>query len=286
VNLAHLLANAARSFPEQPAISLGDRRLYTYAAYGELAARLASGMTGRLGLQAGDRVALAMNNNAEYLAILFAIWRAGLVAVPANAKLHARELAYIAADCGARLCIANADVAGPLADLLPRATRLIVLGETEWRELAATDPGAIADCRPDDLAWIFYTSGTTGRPKGAMLSHRNLMAMTVGYLADIDYLTPADCFIHAAAQSHANRAVRPLAHRQGDTSRPAAEWWLCGGRAGSAAAALRFGYRFCSADRIAAVVARSGLCERTGRAAAHGAARRGAGLRCRLARRL
>jgi long-chain acyl-CoA synthetase len=203
VNLAHLLANASRSFPEQPAISVGDHRLYTYAAYGELAARLASSMTGRLGLQAGDRVALAMTNNAEYLATLFAIWRAGLVAVPANARLHARELAYIVADCGARLCIATADVAGPLADLLPRSTRLVVLGEKEWRELAAADPGAIADRRPDDLAWIFYTSGTTGRAKGAMLSHRNLMAMTVGYLADIDYLTPDDCFIHAAAQSHA-----------------------------------------------------------------------------------
>ena len=89
MNLAHLLANASRSFPEQPAISVGDHRLYTYAAYGELAARLASSMTGRLGLQAGDRVALAMTNNAEYLATLFAIWRAGLVAVPANARLHA-----------------------------------------------------------------------------------------------------------------------------------------------------------------------------------------------------
>ena len=59
-------------------------------------------MSGRLGLRPGDRVALAMTNNPEYLAILFAIWRAGLVAVPANAKLHPRELAYIVSDCAAR----------------------------------------------------------------------------------------------------------------------------------------------------------------------------------------
>ena len=203
MNLAHLLANASRSVPGQPAISVGDRRLYTYAAYGEMAARLAAAMSDRLGMQAGDRVALAMTNNAEYLAILFAIWRAGLVAVPANAKLHARELAYIAADCRARLCFASADIAGALADLLPRTTRFIVPGEKEWRELTAADAGPIADRRPDDLAWIFYTSGTTGRPKGAMLSHRNLLAMTIAYLADIDYLTPDDCFIHATAQSHA-----------------------------------------------------------------------------------
>jgi long-chain acyl-CoA synthetase len=203
VNLAHLLANASRSFPERLAVSIGDRRLYNYAAYGGLAAQLASSMAKRLGLQPGDRVALFMTNNPEYLAILFAVWRAGLVAVPANAKLHARELAYIATDCGARLCIATVDVAGPLAALLPRETRLIVLGEKEFRDLTAGEPGAIVERRAEDLAWIFYTSGTTGRVKGAMLSHRNLLAMTVAYLADVDRLTPDDCLIHVAAQSHA-----------------------------------------------------------------------------------
>jgi long-chain acyl-CoA synthetase len=203
VNVAHLLANASRSFPERLAVSIGDRRLYNYAAYGELAAQLASSMTKRLRLQPGDRVALFMTNNPEYLAILFAVWRAGLVAVPAHAKLHARELAYIATDCGARLCIATMDVAGPLAALLPPETRLVVLGENEWQDLTAGEPSAIVDRRAEDLAWIFYTSGTTGRAKGAMLSHRNLLAMTVAYLADIDRLTADDCLIHVAAQSHA-----------------------------------------------------------------------------------
>ena len=99
MNLALLLSNAARSFPERPAVSVGDRRLYDYAAYGSLSARIAAALSGRLALRPGDRVALAMTNNPEYLAILFAIWRAGLVAVPANAKLHPRELAYIVADC-------------------------------------------------------------------------------------------------------------------------------------------------------------------------------------------
>jgi long-chain acyl-CoA synthetase len=203
VNLAHLLANTSRSFPDAPAVSIGDRRLYDYAAYGDLAARLASSMVQQVRLRPGDRVVLAMTNNPEYPAILFAIWRAGLVAVPANAKLHARELAYIASDCEARLCIATRDVAGPLADLLARETRLIVLGEEEWRDLGAAAPGPIADRRGEDLAWIFYTSGTTGRPKGAMLSHRNLLAMTIGYLADVDRLTSSDAVIHATPQSHA-----------------------------------------------------------------------------------
>jgi long-chain acyl-CoA synthetase len=204
MNLAHLLAGAARSFPDRPAVSIGDRLLYDYGAYGSLAARLAGAFTGRLGLRPGDRVALAMTNNPDYLAILFAVWRAGLVAVPANAKLHARELAFVVEDCGARLCLATADIAEPLAGHLPRSTRLIVLEERDWRDLLSADPSDVADRRPDDVAWIFYTSGTTGKPKGAMLSHRTLMTMAVAYLADIDFLSPEDCLFHLAAQSHAS----------------------------------------------------------------------------------
>jgi long-chain acyl-CoA synthetase len=203
MNLALLLSSAARSFPERPAVSVGDRRLYDYGAYGSLSARIAGALSGCLGLLPGDRVALAMTNNPEYLAILFAIWRAGLVAVPANAKLHPRELAYIVTDCGARVCFATADVAGSLAATLPGGLRLIVLGDSEWRDSIGAEPISIVDRTPDDLAWIFYTSGTTGRPKGAMLSHRNLAAMAIGYLADVDFLSPDDCLFHLAAQSHA-----------------------------------------------------------------------------------
>jgi long-chain acyl-CoA synthetase len=203
MNLELLLTSAARSFPEWPAVSVGDRRIYDYAAYGSLCARIAGALSGSLGLRPGDRVALAMSNNPEYLAILFAIWRAGLVAVPANAKLHPRELAYIVSDCAAAVCFATADVAGALAETLTGKERLIVLGDAEWRELTRAEPAGVVDRKPDDLAWIFYTSGTTGKPKGAMLSHRNLAAMAIGYLADIDFLTPDDCLFHLAAQSHA-----------------------------------------------------------------------------------
>ena len=192
-----------RSFPDRPAVSVGDHIVYDYSEYGDLAARVAWSMTDRLNLQPGDRVALAMNNNPEYLAVLFAIWRAGLTAVPINAKLHPRELTHIVTDSAARLCIASADIAAPLGGLLPRETRLIVLGDKDWRSLAGGDRGAIAERQADDPAWIFYTSGTTGRAKGAVLTHRNLLAMTIAYLADVDRLTPDDCLIHTAAQSHA-----------------------------------------------------------------------------------
>jgi long-chain acyl-CoA synthetase len=202
MNLANLLDASARTFPDRPAVSLGDRPLFDYGAYGALAARLAGGLKAT-GLEPGDRVVLAMTNNPEYLAILFALWRAGLVAVPANAKLHAREIAFIAADCGAKLCIATPDLAAALAPTLDPATRLVELGDADWRKLAAADATAVRERRGEDLAWIFYTSGTTGRPKGAMLSHRNLMTMAVLYLADVDPLTPEDTHFHLAAQSHA-----------------------------------------------------------------------------------
>src|SRR5271156_7001724 len=140
MNLALLLSNAARSFPERPAVSVGDRRLYDYAAYGSLSARIAAALSGRLALRPGDRVALAMSNNPEYLAILFAIWRAGLVAVPANGKLHPRELAYIVSDCAAAVCFATADVAGALAEALTGKESLIVLGDAEGGELTRAEP--------------------------------------------------------------------------------------------------------------------------------------------------
>jgi long-chain acyl-CoA synthetase len=201
MNLARLLDASAQSFPDRPAVSLAERPLYDYRAYGALAARLAGGLAAA-GVAPGDRVLLAMSNNADYLAALFAIWRAGGVAAPANAKLHPRELAFMAADCGARLCLATPDLAEGLARELPPETRLIVHGEAEWRRLAG-DTAPIVDRKGDDLAWLFYTSGTTGRPKGAMLSHRNLMMMAVLYLADVDALTPQDTHFHLAAQSHA-----------------------------------------------------------------------------------
>ncbi len=203
MNIAHLLSEAARSFPERPAVSIGDRLVYRYQGYARLAARLSGGMQKEYELRLGDRVAVAMSNHPDYLAILFAIWHAGLVAVPINAKLHAREIAYIVADSNSRLCFCGAEIAGSLEPLVLPGVRLLVPGDQDWRNLAASEPAPISPATPEQPAWIFYTSGTTGRPKGAILTHRNLMAMAVGYLADVDRLTADDCFIHVAAQSHA-----------------------------------------------------------------------------------
>ena len=127
------------------------------------------------GLAPGDRVLMLARNCAGYVETLFACWRAGLVAVPVNAKLHAKEAAFIAEDSGSRWAFVDeawrADV--------PPHERVIVLGSSEHEAMAALDASPdVADVARDAPAWLFYTSGTTGRPKGVMITHGNLAAMT------------------------------------------------------------------------------------------------------------
>ncbi len=200
MTLAVLLANAARAFADRPAVSVGARCVRTYADLGLRAARLAAGLAAR-GLRPGDRVAIARRNCPEYLEILFGCWWGGFAASPMNARLHAQELSFMAEDCGARLILADDDAADALAPLVPT---IPVVPASSYCRLLACDPAPMHDGQGGDLAWLFYTSGTTGRPKGAMLSHRNLLAMTVGYLADVDQLTEQDALLHLAATSHAS----------------------------------------------------------------------------------
>jgi acyl-CoA synthetase (AMP-forming)/AMP-acid ligase II len=205
VNLAALLHHAARSFGARPAISVGDIRVATYAELDRRVVRLAAALRGTLGLAAGDRIALVMSNRPQYLELLFAIWHAGLVAVPVNAKLHPVEVAYILDHCGVKLLCVTADLAESMAaaarDADP-ALRVVDVDGAAFRALDA-EPQPMAEVEGDAVAWIFYTSGTTGRPKGAMLTHRNLSLMAWSYLCDVDFLTEHDALLHLGPQSHA-----------------------------------------------------------------------------------
>ena len=206
MNVASLLLRAGRAYAERPAIAVGTDR--TFADYGTLLRRvaaLAGGLGRAFALMPGDRVAVIMRNGACYIESLFACWYGGWVALPVNAHLHPREFAYILTHSGARICLASADLAGyieTISSQLPDLRALIVVEDEHYRQLVATEPAAIAARTPDDTAWLFYTSGTTGRPKGAMLSHRNLLAMTTSYFVDVDTVKPEDCIIHAAPMSH------------------------------------------------------------------------------------
>ncbi len=203
MNIANWLTRAAREFPDRPALGLGAATVADYRTHGDRAARLAAALRERLDLRPGDRVALVMANVPSYVEILFAAWHAGLAAVPVNAKLHAEEIAFILENSGARVCFVTPDTAATVNTAAAgRAITIIETGTPDFAALFAGDPAPVAEAAPDALAWLFYTSGTTGRPKGAMLTHRNLMAATLNYFADFDRVMPGDTILHAAPLSH------------------------------------------------------------------------------------
>ncbi|MBR0707429.1 AMP-binding protein [Bradyrhizobium liaoningense] len=205
MNLAQHLLRAARADASAPALFKG---LTLVADYGRLAATVASlaaSLQQSFGLTKGDRVALLMKNVPDYVACLYACWHAGLVAVPINAKLHPREVAFILDNSGAAVMFVTEDMAGVASEALALGTakpRVIEIGSAEHRALEKADGIAIADVGITDPAWIFYTSGTTGRPKGAVLSHRNLLAMSLNYLAEINPIVAGEALLHAAPMSH------------------------------------------------------------------------------------
>jgi long-chain acyl-CoA synthetase len=201
MNIALLLARSARLHAERPALAVGTQTVATYAELGARVARLAAGLAARL--QPNDRVGLVMKNCPAYVELMFACWHAGLVAVPINAKLHPRELEYILGHAGARLCFATPDLHGAVAGLaVPGMEAVIGIGAPDWHTLFAAEPMPPAARAAEDPAWLFYTSGTTGRPKGVTLTQRNLMAAVLNYFADVDAIAPGDAIIHAAPMSH------------------------------------------------------------------------------------
>jgi long-chain acyl-CoA synthetase len=211
MNLSLTLQTMARVHADRPAISWEGGQL-GYGAFEDRVQRIAGALLGRHGLRRGERVALAMENCPEYFPLLYGIWRAGLSAVPINNKLHAREMAWILADSESRLCIASPKLADGLSapglkDLPP----IVVTGTADERALLAGDPVHGDPGDPQAEAWLFYTSGTTGRPKGAMLTHRNLLFACHCYYADIDHIDTRDTILHAAPLTHGS-GLYGLAH--------------------------------------------------------------------------
>ncbi len=211
MNLSRTLQTVARHMGQAPAITFEGRQL-TYAAFEHQAATIAGALLNRHGLKAGDRVALIMENCLEFLPALYGIWRAGLCAVPVNAKLHAKELAWIVEDCAAKLVLASAEVAGNMGELSEHAWPETIVARTRpWMSMLFADPIVHAPAEANEEAWIFYTSGTTGRPKGAILTHRNLLFAAHAYYADIDFIDDRDCMLHAAPLTH-GAGLYALAH--------------------------------------------------------------------------
>ncbi|OMC17906.1 AMP-dependent synthetase [Mycobacterium colombiense] len=198
MNLFALLDQAANRFPDRGAVYQGDRRVCTWNELRDRALRLAASI--RQQHHAGARIAIATHNRPEIIELTFATWAAECVVVPINFKLHPREMAQILDDAGAARVFASSAIGGELAPMTTTATEII--DSDDYSRRFATDPSAPPHADPSALAWLFYTSGTTGRSKGAMLTHRNLTAMTVAHLADIDAPDENCSLVHAAPMSH------------------------------------------------------------------------------------
>ncbi len=198
MNLFTLLDQAASRFPDRGAVYNGDRRVSTWIELRDRVLRLATSI--RQEHDAGSRIVIATHNRPEIIELMFATWAADCVVVPINYKLHPREMAQILDDAGASRVFASSAIGSELAPLCAMPTEIIA--SEDYSRRFGAQPSEPPNTDPSALAWLFYTSGTTGRSKGAMLTHRNLMAMTVAHLADIDDPDENCSLVHAAPMSH------------------------------------------------------------------------------------
>jgi long-chain acyl-CoA synthetase len=167
-NLADLVRSAAAATPDKPAL-IGPERSVSWNELDHEVDALAGALRSR-GLDSGDRVGILLPNSLAFATTYFAVLRAGLVALPLNTAYTAPELQHQLTDSGARLVVTD-EAHRELLDLTT-----LVVGDDEWRDALAHEAFEGASTGSEDLAVLLYTSGTTGRPKGAMLSHRALLA--------------------------------------------------------------------------------------------------------------
>jgi acyl-CoA synthetase (AMP-forming)/AMP-acid ligase II len=175
VNAAAFLTKSAVRFPDRPALQYGDE-ITTYRQFADRSLALGGELLAR-GLRKGDRVAFVMSNRPEVLEVISGCFAAGLVVVPMNARLHPLEMSYLVQSSYDELTNSQRALVGPV-------------------DVTETDP-----------CWLFYTSGTTGKPKGATWTHRVVRVCVMNYLADCYNITSEDVLLHVAPLSHGSGIV-------------------------------------------------------------------------------
>ncbi|WP_393053653.1 long-chain fatty acid--CoA ligase [Streptomyces sp. LN549] len=213
LNLSSLLEHSAQEHPERTALVLGDTRL-TYAELLSRSQDIADALRHR-GVGKGDKVALSCPNVPDFPAAYFGILRVGAVVVPLNVLLRPQEVAYHLSDSRAKalLCFEGtpqlplAEVAKAGFDQAPACEHFLLLHRIEHTSSGSAGPAEVVATAAEDTAVILYTSGTTGRPKGAELTHRN-MAMNA-MVADR---------LFTAAEDEVMLASLPLFHAFGQSA--------------------------------------------------------------------
>jgi long-chain acyl-CoA synthetase len=210
MNIANNVETSARFFPDQPALIEGDRTI-TYSEFNQVSNHVATGLIAR-GLMPGDPVAFCAPNSAEWLIFYFGVLKAGAVAVTFSHLLTATETTAVLRDCRPRFIFTSEDKRADLDNYCRTAGETRVVspqGDLTMNDLMihGDDSFSIVDRSRDDTAAILYTGGTTGIPKGAMLSHANIQAsaFNVAYYERSTWSDRALCFLplnHVFAQIH------------------------------------------------------------------------------------
>ena len=209
-NVWAMVTEAAARNPDGEALVCGDSRM-TWREAVARSAQIATGF-GKLGLVSGDRIAVLLGNRIEFVLTMFAAAHAGLITVLLSTRQQKPEIAYVLTDCGAKLLIHEAALSGRLpeaADIPDLMHRIAVSdeGASPFAALADNAPAqAPAEVGEEEVAMILYTSGTTGRPKGAMLAHCNVIHSAMIFEACLE-LTSADRSIAAVPLAHVTGVV-------------------------------------------------------------------------------
>ena len=206
-----MIEQAAAKNPDREALVCGERRL-VWREVAQRSAEIAAGLQAK-GLERGDRVALLLGNRIEFPLLLFAAAHLGLVTVLLGTRQQKPEIAYVLNDCGAKLLIheaARADRVPEKGDVPQLAHRIAVDDDARLSQLPdIADHAPLRDATEvdeEDTAMILYTSGTTGRPKGAMLAHCNIVHSSMVFVNSLG-LTGADRSIAAVPLAHVTGVV-------------------------------------------------------------------------------
>lgn len=213
MNSFAFLEKSARQRGDALALIQGEEG-YTYTQFRDRSLAIGGNLLA-MGCERGDRVAFCLANSPRIMEVIFGCFAAGLVVVPVNARLHAREMAYIVANSGAKVLIHGPEYQeGIVANvaLFEGVQRICTepAGGAQDFSVLLDPANALTEAvesAPEDICWLFYTSGTTGKPKGAIWNHRMVRCVIMNYLADLHNIQPGEVVLHCAPMSHGSGIV-------------------------------------------------------------------------------